>query len=264
MEIVRIRHTWPEKAGFTISRPNGWPEYTFLHFWNPVEIQLEGKRILADPSACIIYDLKTPQWFCSHEPLVHDWLHMTGDVPAVLDAIGLHANTLYYASDSAKITELVHTMEQEFYSKQPLSGDLCEIKLKELFITLYRENCVPKAQSKDSRESRLFSDMRQYMFSHLKEYWTIPKMAQTVHLSESRFYVVYKSLYGISPVNDLIRARIESAKYYLSTGYYTVTDIAELCGYNSVFHFIRQFKQVTAMTPTQYAKTIEPMNNLRK
>ena len=43
MEITDIRHDWPEKAGFTLVRPTGIEIYTFLHFMNSVEIEINGE-----------------------------------------------------------------------------------------------------------------------------------------------------------------------------------------------------------------------------
>ena len=43
MEISRIRHAWPEKKGFNLYRRNGMDEYTFLHFWKPVYMLVDGE-----------------------------------------------------------------------------------------------------------------------------------------------------------------------------------------------------------------------------
>ena len=39
--ITRVRHAWPEKKGFILDRKNGVEEYIFLHFWQPVKINIE-------------------------------------------------------------------------------------------------------------------------------------------------------------------------------------------------------------------------------
>lgn len=61
IEIVSLRHEWPEKAGFFIDRPVGYPKYTFLHFNNSVEILVDGAMVTTEPHACIIYNIGTPQ-----------------------------------------------------------------------------------------------------------------------------------------------------------------------------------------------------------
>ena len=45
---------------------------------------------------------------------------------------------------------------------------------------------------------------------------------------------------------------IEKAKELLSRSELTIAEIAEKCGYKTEFHFMRQFKQKTSLTPTQF------------
>lgn len=65
MEITDIRHDWPEKAGFTLVRPTGIEIYTFLHFMNSVEIEINREKVTVRPGACIFYAPDEPQWFHS-------------------------------------------------------------------------------------------------------------------------------------------------------------------------------------------------------
>lgn len=53
-------------------------------------------------------------------------------------------------------------------------------------------------------------------------------------------------------MKDLIQARIESSKFYLRTSDLPVEAVAHCCGYESELHYMRQFKKMTGLTPTQY------------
>ncbi len=44
------------------------------------------------------------------------------------------------------------------------------------------------------------------------------------------------------------------AKQLLTDAFLTVTAVAEACGFCSVYHFCRVFKERAGMTPTQYAR----------
>ena len=91
-----IRHAWPEKAGFAINRPKGHWQYTFLHFFNSVEILAEGKLTKAPPHACILYRPGTPQYFISRQPLTHDWIHFSGDISGVPGLSEFQPDRLYF------------------------------------------------------------------------------------------------------------------------------------------------------------------------
>lgn len=75
MEITDIRHDWPEKAGFTLVRPTGIETYTFLHFMNSVEIEINREKVTVRPGACIFHAPDEPQWFHSDSNLTHNWAH---------------------------------------------------------------------------------------------------------------------------------------------------------------------------------------------
>ena len=57
MEITDIRHDWPEKAGFTLVRPTGIEIYTFLHFMNSVEIEINREKV----TVCLLYTSPSPR-----------------------------------------------------------------------------------------------------------------------------------------------------------------------------------------------------------
>jgi YesN/AraC family two-component response regulator len=58
-------------------------------------------------------------------------------------------------------------------------------------------------------------------------------------------------------VDDLIRARIDTAKTRLSTSDETVAHLSEQLGYRNVTHFCRQFKGLTGLTPMEYRHSLE-------
>jgi AraC-like DNA-binding protein len=80
-------------------------------------------------------------------------------------------------------------------------------------------------------------------------------MAQQVSLSPSRFHAVYKAMFDISPMADVINAKIDRAKTLLIMDEKIgILEISERLGYSNQYHFIRQFKAATGMTPGQYRK----------
>ena len=95
---------------------------------------------------------------------------------------------------------------------------------------------------------------RRILLSAPEHPWTVAEIAAEINLSASRFHASYKTVFGISPMRDLIETRIQSAKNLLLSEELSVQDIAEQLGYHSVNHFIRQFKSGTGVSPLQYRK----------
>ena len=85
-------------------------------------------------------------------------------------------------------------------------------------------------------------------------------LAQQCGISEVYFRKIFKETYGVSPHQYVLELRIRHAKALLSEQAATVTAIAEACGFSSVYHFCRAFKQITGMTPMEFAKSEFPQS----
>ncbi len=254
IDLTEIRHMWPEKY-IIIDRPQGLSVYTFLHFISSVEVIINGRSFVTKPHTCLIYSPKTPQMFRSFVPMVHDWFHFTVNDPDYFAKISLPTDTLLSPTHSEFITPIVKELEHEFFSDKNMGNSLMSVKSEELFIKLSRavSGEIPYGVSLDTEER--FRELRSDIFSDLSHPWTVPEMAERVRLSPSRFYSTYRSVFGNSPMNDLISARIDAAKNRLTFGNLSVKKISEELGYNNVTHFMRQFLSSVGMSPGEYRKS---------
>lgn len=248
MQISSVRHAWPEAAGFSLDRPLGHAEYTFLHFYNSVEIHLNGRMVRTRPHACILFAPGTPQKFCSAAPLIHDWFHFSTAKPLPM----ICCDTLYYPADTAFVTAIVRELETEMSAEKTDYALLLSLKVQELFIKVARGASGESPAPIKGNTAKQLKSLRQQILTHLSENWTVERMADLVHLSPSRFHSVYRSFYGRSPTEDLICARIEAAKTALLHSDESLSDIAERLGYTNVTHFSRQFSARVGTPPGAY------------
>ena len=87
--------------------------------------------------------------------------------------------------------------------------------------------------------------------------WTVDSLAAELNLSKSYFQHLYKQIFGVSAISDVINSRVEHGKYLLSSTDFSVRQIAEKCGYDSDIHFMRQFKSKSGMTPSAYRESLK-------
>ncbi|MBN8218436.1 MAG: helix-turn-helix domain-containing protein [Spirochaetes bacterium] len=73
-------------------------------------------------------------------------------------------------------------------------------------------------------------------------------------LSKDYLRHAFKKEYGLSPMQYLIRKRIDVAKVLLDTSPLKSREIAERCGFENEFYFSRLFRQVAGMPPTDWRK----------
>lgn len=79
-------------------------------------------------------------------------------------------------------------------------------------------------------------------------------IAGELKISEVYLRKLFTNHLGTSPKQYILDMRIQKAKELLIESPLSVTDISRECGFSSVYHFCRAFKQRTATTPTQFAE----------
>ena len=83
---------------------------------------------------------------------------------------------------------------------------------------------------------------------------TVAELARLCGYSPGRFSHLYKQLYGMTPMQNVLEARIEMAKRLLAYGGMAVGDVAEACGFQNIYYFSRCFKERTGTSPSSIAK----------
>jgi len=94
-----------------------------------------------------------------------------------------------------------------------------------------------------------------YVLAHYHENVNRDKMAEMVHLSPGYFSNLFRSEVGMSFSDYLIMVRIENAKAMLRRFELSVEAISKKCGFNSLAHFSRTFKDRCGLSPLKYRKS---------
>lgn len=253
MQIEMIRHNWPEIAGFDLDRPVGRPYYKIIHFLTPIEFKLGDEWLSLSPGDLIVMPPHMPHRILSRQPMLNDWMHVYDDIAEKMAKFDLKVNTVYHMEQTQQITSRIARMEAEFFAKDRYWLPCIEMLMDELWIAIYRQihgHVTPPLMQKTADRLR---DLRMAMSMHPELPWTNEMMAQRVNISVSRLYPQYKQLFSVSPGRDVILMRVEKAKILLQQGH-SVTETAELLGYGSTYHFIRQFRQEVGTTPGKWNK----------
>ena len=79
------------------------------------------------------------------------------------------------------------------------------------------------------------------------------ELAKQIGISEVYLRKLFLAYYTITPKQYILDIRIRKAKQLLCDTQLSVSAIAEECGFSSVYHFCRAFKNKTGTTPTEYA-----------
>jgi len=99
-----------------------------------------------------------------------------------------------------------------------------------------------------------------YVLAHFNENINRDKMAEMVNLSPGYFSNLFRSEVGMSFSDYLIQVRIENAKGLLRRFDLSVEAISKKCGFNSLAHFSRTFKDRCGLSPLKFRKSPHVVN----
>lgn len=92
-------------------------------------------------------------------------------------------------------------------------------------------------------EHELVEDVRAYIHAHLSESFTIEDLAASAAMSKYHFIRLYKTLTGMTPMEDVRRIRIETARHLVLLSDMPLKAIAPRVGYADEYHLSRLLKQ---------------------
>ena len=249
--VIKTKHNGKERPAFRLIRLSGTDDYLFLHFKTPVIFTLFNKTHHISPGTCILISPGTPHAFhpdgCE---LIHDWMHFMPSDEGIFSKLKIDINTFFTPENTDFITVSVKRCELELINKGELYKELISSEVSGMLIRLKRQ----LAEGLTGYHAESFRALRIDIYRNPDKYMNTSDMAKAVALSRSRFSVIYKELFKVSPQTDHINARISKASHLLTIGTLSLTEISEMCGYQNIYNFIRQFRTVTGITPGAYRK----------
>ncbi len=93
-----------------------------------------------------------------------------------------------------------------------------------------------------------------YIENNLSQKLQTEHLAKMCYMGETQYRKLFKKEFGISPVKYINKLRINRAVSMLYSGYYSISEISELCGFSDQKYFNRIFKSETGRAPAKYKK----------
>lgn len=257
MLIDSIAYNHNHGADFCVQRPDGIGCMFFLLVKAPTKFVIDGVEQFAPKNTAVIFNGTTP---CSYsactDDYTEDWFyaHPQEEDFELLRRLNIPMDTLLPLNNAEEISQLIHVMVYEHYSAAQYHEEIEYNYLKILFAKLSRlyssqGYCSPCVFA--DRNAKL-SHLHTRMYNMPQTIPDIDGMALELGMSRSGLQHLYKRYFGVSITKDVINGRIEYAKRLLSITELPLADVAEQCGYGSVYHFMKQFKSVNGKTPTEF------------
>lgn len=84
--------------------------------------------------------------------------------------------------------------------------------------------------------------------------WETTELADLVNLSGSRLRHLFKQETGTTPAQYLKAIRLKKAAGLLRTSFMSIKEIAMSVGLTTASYFVREFRRLYGMTPTEFRK----------
>ncbi len=251
MKINAIGINYTHSNQFSINRPNGSGDYLFLYFRTSALVWLEGNRITVEKNSILIYNKGTPQIYSADTgSYSNDFIHF--DTDKELDNSNLPLDTIMTFPATKQVGKIMKDIYLEYISNNSNRNESMDLLMRLLFVKINELVAYKPQDTKLYGYHDALLNLRSMIYRYPEEKWTIERLSHQVNLSPSHFQRLYKLTFGISCIADVITCKLQFAKTSLTATSDTIRDIAAQCGYENEEHFMRQFKQVVGMTPTEY------------
>lgn len=247
-------------AGTVIDRPSGLDCYVFLHFRSPMEVRTVPGRTQAEPGYCILFSPGYPQWYRGrHGSWINDWMHIEGEgVVAIAERYGVTLNALLTPKDTRFLPHFFDEIARERQHAESHWEEAVELLLRQLFLHLGRALHDPLAALTLTEAEHLLAlrALRWRVHQQLTQRWTVSEMGAEVGLSASRFAALYQRFFEVSPLEDLLRARLRHAQNMLTNRAVSVREAAAQSGFTSMTYFSHVFRRRLGCAPRDYQRRI--------
>lgn len=205
----------------------------------------------------VVYRPKEPQryvYYGTEQTEVY-WVHFTGNnVKNILRHYGITDDMRVITTGaSLEYTRIFKQMIQELQRCQICYPELLTLLLLELLIQISRQI------GRVHRRKDIYLDTQmelaiQFFNDHYHTEISIEEYAASRGMSISWFIRSFKQYTHTTPMQYLVERRMTNAQVLLETTNYSISEIANLVGYDNPLYFSRIFKKQKGMSPSDYRK----------
>jgi len=186
-------------------------------------------------------------------PSIGNTIIADSETPFLLSGLEFRApsyrNTLKQSISLLQDPFLIHSIKQmvhEYQYKKNGSENICDALL-----TVLLENLRRFSLESGSNRRNLTQQILEYIAANLHRPLTHQELSDlfSYHKNSINRLLILET--GMSLKNYIIELRIRKSFELLKYSNKSISEIAELCGYNSATFFSRQFREKTGITPMQ-------------
>ena len=158
---------------------------------------------------------------------------------------------MFQPKNYARWEELYETLLRHWQYPSPGCKARCKALLYDMLACIEEEQ-QSKYLPRDKKERIELAVLKMAEESEKGNNVDIPWLAEQCGMSQTYFRRLFHDLYGVSPKQYILSARLRLAKTMLNSTENSVTEIAKSCGFDNVYYFSRTFRIHEGISPSEY------------
>ena len=258
MQILEIGYQTLLRQGESVFHPDGLHGVLLVLSGGGMQFMLGRSDIRAESGDTLLIAPNMPLRMTAEQDLLYDWvLFLPAGDDGFYKALQIPENTLLRFGDTAFLSMMMQQLCAEFYASNVKRGEMIDCLMKALLIRLSETGGSIVSQQLSANSAPHYADLvrlREKIYANPQEKWSVETLCAEVNMSRSYFQLVYRETFGMTCIADVINCKMNRARDLLTSTSYTISHIAQLCGYDNEEHFMRQFKKNNGTTPTVFRR----------
>jgi len=213
-----------------------------------LRFECEGKRYYCDDSHILFIPKGANYKLTCDEKCLHYTVNF--------DATGKQLPEKFHVFNAGPSKSMLAALEK-LHTKWEFHWDSAEFSC----LSLLYDILAKLSSSSQNYQNKTRLEQIAPSIDYLEKHFTDPLLtneliAEASGVSTVYFRKLFTEAYGMPPMRYVRQKRIEKAQSLLENGFSNVSEISEIVGFNSIYHFSKTFKQIIGTSPTAYAKMI--------
>ena len=226
-----------------VSKGTGWIEY-------------EGKNRAVPEGSLVLFfpGVRQHYFFKKEDNADLFWSHFSGTACEMLESLRSEAPVVLEVNDRKQWESAFEKMIHARYCRIREGDALCDAYMSVLLALILQSRQQAEGATPVLGNQRLEKVLSR-MHVQFKNPIRIGEYAQMCHVTEDQFIRMFKAYTGLPPYRYQLRLRIQRAVEMLENTSVSVTQCAEIVGFNDVAYFSRIFKKFTGNPPSYYKQS---------
>ncbi len=152
----------------------------------------------------------------------------------------------------AHVEQLAEEMENECDNDAP--GREVALRAKLLELMVYLSRAYTSTDTTEAHALLRVGNVIGALENDFSKDWKLEELQNIAHMSRSNLMRVFRKATGQTPIEYLVRLRIQRAMELLRNTDLNITEIALETGFNDSNYFTRQFKRINGSAPTAFRR----------